>query len=354
MALGASLSVLACLSFAGDAATPGLQEKPVALQGAGATFPAPLYTKWISEYNATAKTARVDYQAIGSGGGIKGITDRTIDFGASDAPLTDEQLGAAPGKLLHIPTVSGPVVLAYNLKNVKEMTLDGAALAGIYLGEITKWNDKKLAALNPGATLPDLDIIVVHRSDGSGTTWIFTNYLSKVSPAWKQRAGNATSVKWPAGIGGKGNPGVAQEVKQTEGAIGYLELAYAESAGLHFARQINRAGKPVLASIEGVVEAAANSATSVPEDLRLNITDAPGEKSYPICGFTYLLLYEDLSYFGNGAKARELLRFVHWCCHEGQEMAKDLKYARLPEALQKKLDEKLAGVIFKGKPALAD
>jgi phosphate transport system substrate-binding protein len=353
-ALAAGLSALTVLALAGRAASAEGPRAPVSLQGAGATFPAPLYAKWVAVYNASEQGARVDYQPIGSGGGIKGITDRTIDFGASDAPLTEEQLGAAPGKLLHIPTVSGPVVLAYNLGDVRQLTLDGATLAGIYLGEITNWSDPKLAALNAGVRLPNLDIIVVHRSDGSGTSWIFTNYLSKVSPVWKTRVGNATSVKWPVGIGGKGNPGVAQEVKNTEGAIGYLELAYAESAKLHFAAQINRAGKPVRASVPSVVEAAANSAESIPEDLRITITDAPGDGSYPICGFTFLLIYEDLSYFNDANKARELVRFIYWCCHQGQEMAKDLQYARLPQALQKKVAEKLATVSFKGKPASAD
>jgi phosphate transport system substrate-binding protein len=351
LAAKAAILVLTGLSWMGRA--DGVAGDQVTLQGAGATFPAPLYAKWLADYNAGHPGARVDYQAIGSGGGIKGITDRTIDFGASDAPLTEEQLRAAPGKLIHIPTVSGPVVLAYNLAGVKEITLDGAALAGIYLGEITKWNDPKLKALNSGNPLPDLDIIVAHRSDGSGTTWIFTNYLSKVSPAWSKKVGNATSVRWPVGIGGKGNPGVAQAVRNAEGAIGYVELAYAESAGLRFARQINHAGKPVRASIQGVVDAAANSASSLPEDLRISITDAPGDGSYPICGFTYLLVYEDLSYLRDAAKARELMAFLHWCVHEGQEMAKDLQYARLPAAIQAKVDEKLAGVIYEGKPASA-
>jgi phosphate transport system substrate-binding protein len=344
--------VLARPSFVGQAQGAPTQEKPIFLQGAGATFPAPLYAKWIADYNSGRKEVRVDYQAIGSGGGIKGITDRTVDFGGSDAPLTDEQLRAAPGRLLHVPTVAGPVVLSYNLAGVTGLTLDGATLAGIYLGEIRKWNDHRLQALNPAVSLPNADIIVVHRSDGSGTTWIFTNYLGKVSPAWRKQAGNATSVKWPVGIGGKGNPGVAQAVKNSAGAIGYLELAYAENAGLPYARQINKAGKPVQASIEGVVHAAAMSGSAIPSDLRLSITDAPGDESYPICGFTYLLLYEDLTYLKDGAKARELVRFVRWCCHEGQDSAKDLHYARLPEGIQEKGDEVLGRVTFDGKPVL--
>jgi phosphate transport system substrate-binding protein len=348
------VGILADASFVGRAEGAPTQEKPVLLQGAGATFPAPLYAKWERDYNASRKEARVDYQPIGSGGGIKAITDRTVDFGASDAPLTDEQLRAAPGALLHIPTVAGPVVLSYNLAGVKELTLDGAAVAGIYLGEIRKWNDRRLSALNPGLSLPDQDIIVVHRSDGSGTTWIFTNYLSKVSATWRKQVGNATSVKWPVGIGGKGNPGIAQAVKNSGGGIGYLELGYAESAGLPYAAQVNRAGKPVRASIQGVTDAAALSLSEMPDDMRVSITDAPGDGSYPICGFTYLLLYQDLSYLKDGTKARELVRFVRWCCHEGQDMAaKDLHYARLPAAVQAKADEILDAVTFDGKPLLA-
>jgi phosphate transport system substrate-binding protein len=346
------LAVLSDPSSVGRADGALAQGKQVQIQGAGATFPAPLYAKWVTEYNAGRKEVRVDYQPIGSGGGIKGITDRTIDFGGSDAPLTDEQVRAAPGTLLHIPTVAGPVVLAYNLEGVKDLTLDGGSLAAIYLGEIRKWNDRRLQAINPGVSLPDQDIIVAHRSDGSGTTWIFSNYLSKVSTAWMRRVGNATSIKWPVGIGGKGNPGVAQVVKNSAGGIGYMELAYAESAGLRYARQINRAGKPVQASIQGVVDAASLSDSAIPNDMRLSITDAPGDNSYPICGFTYLLLYEDLSYLKDSAKARELVRFVHWCCHEGQDMAKDLHYARLPSGIQAKADEILAGVTFDGKPVL--
>jgi phosphate transport system substrate-binding protein len=343
-------AVLAGPSFVSRAEAALPQEEPVSLQGAGATFPAPLYATWVTDYNASRKEARVDYQPIGSGGGLKAITDRTVDFGASDAPMTDEQLHAAPGALLHIPTVAGPVVLSYNLAGVKDLILDGAAVAGIYLGEIRKWNDRQLSALNPGLTLPDLDIRVAHRSDGSGTTWIFTNYLSKVSAPWRKQVGHATSVKWPVGIGARGNPGVAQSVKSSSGSIGYLELGYAERAGLPYATQINRAGKPVRASIQGVSEAAAHSLSEIPGDLRLSITDAPGDGSYPICGFTYLLLYQDLSYLKDRTRARELVRFVHWCCHEGQDRANDLHYARLPAAIQAKADEILGAVTFDGNP----
>jgi phosphate transport system substrate-binding protein len=230
--------------------------------------------------------------------------------------------------------------------------LDGAATAAIYLGIIKKWNDPQLAALNPGVTLPDKDIIVAHRSDGSGTTWIFTNYLSKVSEKWKKEVGNETSVKWPAGIGGKGNPGVAQVVENSDGGIGYVELAYAESAKLSYATQINKAGKPVRASVDGVVEASKNSVSEFPEDMRVSITDAAGDGSYPICGFTYLLIYEDLSYLKNPQQAELLMKYVSWCVHDGQAMAKDLNYARLPPEVQKKVEEKLAKVVCDGKPVL--
>ncbi|MBI3828583.1 MAG: phosphate ABC transporter substrate-binding protein PstS [Planctomycetes bacterium] len=322
------------------------------VQGAGATFPAPLYSKWIADFNGNNPNLKVDYQAIGSGGGIKGITDRTVQFGGSDAPLSDEQIKAVPAKILHVPMVSGPVVLVYNLKGIQDVKLDGAATAAIYLGEIKKWNDPQLAALNPGVALPDKDIIVAHRSDGSGTTWIFTNYLAKVSEKWKKEVGNETSVKWPAGIGGKGNPGVAQVVENSEGGIGYVELAYAESAKLPYATQINKAGKPVRASIESVVEAAKNSVSAFPEDMRVSITDATGDASYPICGFTYLLIYEDLSYLKNPQQAELLMKYVNWCVHDGQALAKDLNYARLPPEVQKKVEEKLAKVVCDGKPVL--
>jgi phosphate transport system substrate-binding protein len=330
-----------------------VKAEAVTVQGSGATFPAPIYAKWIAAYNAKQTEAKIDYQPIGSGGGIKGITDRTVQFGGSDAPMSDEQLKAAPAKILHIPTVSGAVVMIYNLKGVENLKLDGNAIAGIYLGKITKWNDPILTALNPGVTLPDKDVIVAHRSDGSGTSWIFTNYLSKVSESWKKDVGNATAVKWPTGIGGKGNDGVSQVVQNTEGGIGYVEQAFAEKSKLAYATQINKAGKAVKASIEGIVEAAKHSADQVPDDMRISITDAAGDESYPICGFTYLLIYEDLSYLKDTKQAGELLKYIDWCEHDGQEMAKDLNYARLPAEMQKKVEEKLSKVVFDGKAVLS-
>ena len=328
--------------------SPAATGAAVELHGAGASFPAPLYAKWIAQYNTLKTTVKVDYQAIGSGGGIKGITDKTIQFGGSDAPLTDEQLKAAPG-VLHLPTVAGPVAIVYNLPGVKSLTLNGEVLAGIYLGKITKWNDAQIAALNPGAALPaTTDIVVVHRADGSGTSWIFTNYLSKVSPEWKSGPGCATSVKWPTGLGGKGSDGVAQSVQTAPGAIGYAELAYAENAKLPYASIVNKAGKPIVPSVDSVIEAAKNS-TDFPDDLRLSITDAPGDGSYPISGYTYLLVYGDLSYVKNADQAQEVMNFVNWGVHEGQAMAKP-SYAPLSDDLQKRVESKLKGVLFDGKP----
>ncbi|HLX64299.1 MAG TPA: phosphate ABC transporter substrate-binding protein PstS [Planctomycetota bacterium] len=323
----------------------------ISIQGAGATFPAPLYAKWIVAFNTANPNVKADYQSIGSGGGIKGITDRTVQFGASDGPMTDEQLKAAPAKILHLPTVSGPEVMIYNLPSVKEvLKLNGEVIAEMYLGTIKKWNDPKIAALNAGVALPDKDVVVAHRSDGSGTTWIFTNYLSKVSPEWKTKVGNATSVQWPVGVGGKGNEGVAAAAKGVEGGIGYVEMAYVEKSGLPYATQINKAGKPVRASVDGVVAAAKNS-TEVPEDMRVSITDAPGDESYSICGYTYLLVYEDMSYLKNQAQAEAVMKFIHWGLTDGQAMAKP-SYAPLSDELQKKVLEKLKTIMYDGKPLM--
>lgn len=344
---------LVCVMAAMLLGMSGVRAESTPLPGAGATFPAPLYTKWIAEYNGKNPQVKADYQAIGSGGGIKGITDRTVLFGGSDAPMTDEQLKAAPAKILHIPMVAGPVVMIYNVKGVENLKLDGEAVGKIFLGEIKKWNDPHLVKINPGVTLPDADIIVAHRSDGSGTSWIFTNYLSKVSEQWKKDVGNATSVKWPAGIGGKGNAGVAQVVSSQENSIGYVEMAFADTSKLAYATMINKAGKEVKASIEGVVEAAKNSVEEIPADFRVSITNAGGDATYPISGFTYLLVYEDLSYLKDATKAKELLGYIDWCVNDGQEFAKDLHYARLPAEMQKKVHEAVAKIVFDGKPVLS-
>lgn len=342
------VSVLSMLVLASGSS---VRAENISIQGVGATFPAPLYAKWIFQYNSTHANVKLDYQALGSGAGIKQITERIAQFGGTDGPMTDEQLKDAPAKILHIPMVAGPEVMVYNLPDIKELKLSGEAVAEIYLGRITKWNDPKLTALNPGVNLPEKDIVVAHRSDGSGTTWIFTNFLCKVSPDWKNRVKNATSVKWPIGIGGKGNDGVAKVVQTTEGGIGYVELAYAEQSHLQYASQINKAGKVVRASIDGVV-AAQKYITEFPDDMRVSITDEPGDDSYPISGYTYLLIYQDLSYLKNKDQVTELMNYVNWCVHEGQEMAKELNFAPLPDEVQKKVEAELKTVVFDGQPVL--
>ncbi len=320
------------------------------VQGAGATFPAPLYAKWTQTYNNANPDVKVDYSAIGSGGGIKGITDKVVQFAGSDAPMTKEQEAKAPG-ILHLPTVAGPVVLTYNLPELTgDIKLDGEALANIYLNKITKWNDAKLMALNPGLNLPDAPIVVVHRSDGSGTTFVFTNYLSKVSGDWKDNVGNATSVQWPTGLGGKGNDGVAAAVKNQAGGIGYIELAYALKNKLPFATQINKDGKEVRASVAGVESAIANSVQNFPADLKVSITDASGAESYPICGFTYFLVYSDLSYLKDKTLAQETVNFIQWCETTGQATANELGYAKLPADAQSKVLEKIKAITFEGSP----
>ena len=303
----------------------------VGLTGAGATFPNPIYTRWFDAFNK--KTGiQINYQAIGSGGGIRQYTEGTVDFGASDGPMTDEQIGAVSGKVLHLPTVLGAVVLTYNLPGLKSsdtLRLDGPTIANIYLGKITKWNDPALKRLNPTLSLPDEDIIVVHRSDGSGTSYIFTDYLAKVSPTWKTKVGNATSVEWPVGLGGKGNDGVTQQVKSTEGAIGYVELIYALSNNLPFAELKNAAGSWIAPSLQSVT-AAAGSATFAPNtDFRVSITNAPGAEAYPISSFTWLLVRPDMK---DSTKKAALKQFLAWMLTpEAQQMAQDLKYAPLPD-----------------------
>ena len=319
------------------------------VQGSGATFPAPLYAKWTQAYNDKHPDVKVDYSAIGSGGGIKAITDRVVQFAGSDAPMTKDQEAKAPAPLIHLPTVAGPVVLTYNLPGLQgDIKIDGEALAGIYLNKITQWNDAKLAALNPGITLPNAPIVVVHRSDGSGTTFVFTNYLSKVSGDWKDNVGNATSVQWPTGLGGKGNDGVAAAVKNTQGGIGYIELAYAIKNKLPFATQFNKDGKEVRASIAGVESAIAHSVTEFPADLKVSITDASGPESYPICGFTYYIIYDDLSYLKDKALAQQTMDFINWCETDGQGTANELGYAKLPKDAQDKVLAKIKAVKFDG------
>jgi phosphate transport system substrate-binding protein len=308
------------------------------INGAGATFPYPIYSKWFDEYAKVDPSVRFNYQSIGSGGGQKQILAQTVDFGASDGPMSDENLAKAPGKLLHIPTVAGAVVMTYNLEGNPTLKFDGETIADIYLGKIKKWNDPKIVASNPGTKLPDKEIVVVHRSDGSGTTFIFTDYLSKISPEWKSKVGNNTSVNWPTGIGGKGNEGVSGQVKQTPGAIGYVELIYAIQNKMPYAEVKNSAGQFVKPTIESVTAALATA--DIPEDFRFSMTNAPGKDAYPICGATWLLVYEHQK---DPAKGKKLVEFLKWMVTKGEGMAKTLDYAPLPENVQqrvlKRIDE---------------
>jgi len=302
------------------------------INGAGATFPYPIYSKWFDEYAKVDPSVRFNYQSIGSGGGQKQILAQTVDFGASDGPMSDENLSKAPGKILHIPTVAGAVVMTYNLPGNPALKLDGETIADIFLGKIKKWNDPKIAASNPGAKLPDNEIVVVHRSDGSGTTFIFTDYLSKVSGEWKQKAGNNTSVNWPTGIGGKGNEGVSGQVKQTPGAIGYVELIYALQNKMPYADLKNAAGEFVKPTIESVTAALATA--EIPDDFRFSMTNAPGKDAYPIAGATWLLVYQQQK---DAAKGKKLVEFLKWAAKDGEKMAKDLQYAPLPDTLQQRV-----------------
>jgi len=308
------------------------------INGAGATFPYPIYSKWFDEYAKVDPSVRFNYQSIGSGGGQKQILAQTVDFGASDGPMSDENLSKAPGKILHLPTVAGAVVMTYNLPGNPALKLDGETIADIFLGKIKKWNDPKIAASNPGAKLPENEIVVVHRSDGSGTTFIFTDYLSKVSAEWKQKAGNNTSVNWPTGIGGKGNEGVSGQVKQTPGAIGYVELIYAVQNKMPYADVKNAAGQFVKPSMESVT--AALGTANIPDDFRFSMTNAPGDSAYPIAGATWLLVYEQQK---DPAKGKKLIEFLKWALTKGEGMAKDLNYAPLPDEVQqrvlKRIDE---------------
>jgi phosphate transport system substrate-binding protein len=320
----------------------------VTLTGAGATFPNPIYTKWFDAYNKKTGV-QINYQSIGSGGGIRQFTEGTVDFGATDGPMTNEQMQAVGGKVLHVPTVLGAVVLTYNLPGLGDSKLkfDGTTIADIFQGKITKWNDKTIAGLNPGVKLPDSDIIVVHRSDGSGTSYIFTDFLSKVSPDWKVKVGKATSVNWPTGLGGKGNEGVTQQIKQTEGALGYVELIYALANGLPYADVKNGSGKFVEPSLASVTAAAAGAKFDKNTDFRVSITDAPGGDAYPISSFTWLLIQPDIK---DAAKGKALKDFLAWMLTpDAQKMAEDLKYAPLPQPVVQLVQARLGSLKAGGK-----
>jgi phosphate transport system substrate-binding protein len=307
------------------------------LNGAGATFPYPMYSKWFSEYHKLHSDIQINYQSIGSGGGIRQVTEGTVDFGASDMPMTDGQLAEAQTKrktkILNIPSVLGAVVPAYNIPGVSgEVKFTPDALAGIFLGKITKWNDKAITGANSGVNFPDKDIIVVHRSDGSGTTFIWTDYLSKVSPEWKSRVGSNTSVSWPIGLGGKGNEGVAGSIRQLQGSIGYVELIYAVQNNITYGSVRNAAGNFLKASLDGVTAAAA-SAPKMPADFRVSITNAPGKDAYPISSFTWLLIPAQSK---DPAKGKILADFLNWMSTDGQKMTAALSYAPLPESVVQK------------------
>jgi phosphate transport system substrate-binding protein len=320
------------------------------MNGAGATFPYPIYSKWFEEYTKVDPGVRFNYQSIGSGGGIRQITERTVDFGASDGPMTNEQLKKAPAELLHIPTVLGAVVATYNLPGNPKLDFTGDVLADIFLGKITKWDDPRIKALNPSVNLPSQPIVVVHRSDGSGTTYIWVDYLSKVSKEWEQKVGRGTSVNWPVGLGGKGNEGVAGQVKNAPGALGYVELAYAITNKLPAAAVKNQAGKFVDATIESTTAAAAGAAASMPSDFRVSVTNAPGDQAYPIASFTWLLVYKDQ---GNEAKGKALVKFLWWAIHDGQKYPGTLLYAPLPAPVVKEIEAKIKEIAYSGRPLLA-
>ncbi len=302
------------------------------ITAAGATFPYPIYNKWFTEYNQLHPNVKINYQSIGSGGGIKQVSEGTVDFGASDGPMNDQQLAEAKVKVMHVPTVLGAVVPVYNIPGVsKELNFSGDEIADIYLGKITKWNDPRLVKDNPGANLPANDILPVYRSDGSGTTYIFTDYLSKVSADWTNRVGKGTSVKWPAGVGSKGNEGVAGMVKQSPNSFGYVELIYALQNKMAYGAVKNAAGKFLQGSPEGVTAAAAAAAKTMPADYRVSITNAPGATSYPISSFTWLLIPKQ---FADPAKGAAVKDFLTWMLEHGESETTGMGYAPLPAQVQ--------------------
>jgi phosphate transport system substrate-binding protein len=321
------LSLVSALTLAAGAQSGS----PLLLNAAGATFPFPIYSKWFDVYHTAHPAIQINYQSIGSGGGIRQLLAGTVDFGASDAPMTDDQLAQAKFKILHFPTVLGAVVPTYNVSGVSaDLNFSQKALAGIYLGTITKWNDPEIANANPGVKLPGDDIVVVHRSDGSGTSFIFTDFLSKVSDDWKNKVGKGASINWPVGLGGKGNEGVTGLVKQTPGSIGYVELIYAIQNHIPYGKVQNAAGKFLKADLAGVTAAAAGAAKAMPDDFRVSITDAPGATSYPISSFTWLLIPAKIS---DSAKRDAIKGFLSWMLVDGQKFNEGLSYAQLPKAV---------------------
>lgn len=321
----------------------------VNLQGAGATFPRPIYQKWMSEYGKLHKKIRIDYQSVGSGAGQRAILDRTADFGASDDPMKDKDLAKADTELVHIPTVLGAVVMTYNLAGIdKPLKFSPETIAAIYMGEIKKWNDRRIRNENEGVTLPDEDITPVYRADSSGTTAVFTDFLAKTVPAFKEKVTASKQPNWVqgVGVGGKGNEGVMGQVKKTENTIGYVEVAYAKENDLPIALIKNKAGNFVGPTIANIAAAAAGSISQMPDDLRMRITNADGDESYPISSFTYILVYKDQQ---DAVKGRALIDFLWWAIHDGSAFAKDLHYAPLPEDVVKKVEAKFRSVTSGGK-----
>jgi phosphate transport system substrate-binding protein len=345
-------SLFAAVGLLVSAALPARAD--VHLQGGGATFPAPIYQRWVTEYQKAHPGVLIDYQAIGSGGGIKGITQKTFDFAGSDAPMNKKEIQAVggPDAIVEIPTVAGAVVLAYNLPNFQgPLNLDGPVTAEIYLGDVKTWNDPKIAALNPGVALPNLPITTVHRTDGSGTNFIFTSYLTTQSPAFANKVGSGKAVEWPVGTGGPQNAGVTQIVKATPGAVGYIELAYAKQNQVPYARLKNKSGKFVEATIEAVSLAGEGAVEHMKgTELAANIWDQPGEKAYPIASFTYIIVYKDLGYLKDENKAKALAEFLRWATTDGQKLAGDLDYAPLSPGVQKKVEGALDTLTWGGKP----
>lgn len=344
------LTGVLALSLVGCGAQNQEKAVPVNLTGAGSTFAYPLLNQQIEEYRKNNPTIMINYQGNGSGAGIKQVSEQTIDFGATDGPMTDEQLNAAKGgKILQIPLTLGAVAVTYNTPNApKDLKLGPTVLADIFLGTITNWNDKRIATDNPGATLPDLKIVVAHRSDGSGTTYIFADYLSRISPDWLSKVGKGTSVNWPVGIGGKGNAGVAGAIQQTPGTIGYVELAYAVQNKLSFATLQNKEGKWVAPSLKGASTAAA-AASTIPDEMRVSLVNAPGADTYPIVGFTWALLYQAQK---DKAKGAALVKFLNWSIHDGQTISEGLLYAKLPTDLVTREEAMLRTITFEGQPLL--
>lgn len=340
-------AVLVACGGGGSASHNSASAMGVDLTGAGATFPYPIYSKWFADY-ARATSIKINYQSIGSGGGIRQLSEHTVDFGASDAPMSDDEMSKAKGPIMHFPTVIGAVAVTYNLPSLKDpIRLTGDVLADMFLGHITNWNDSRIKAENPGVALPATDVLVVHRAEASGTTYIFSDYLSAVSPDWAKAPGKGKELSWPVGIGAKGNEGVAGQVKQTPGAIAYVELAYAKQNNLPTAQIKNASGAFVAPSIESATAAAAGIADRLPDntDYRISIVNAPGAGAYPIASFTWLLVYRNQT---DATKAKKLKDFLHWYLHSGEGTAASLDYAPLPDVMKTRLDARVDSVTVGG------